>query len=242
MLFKLLSAMAQKRWTAATSTTPPPPHTETPLADVTQRSMIEISTVPLILAGAAKSLLKPIPGRNIVTAIGGLSFLGHKFYRVYLSQGEGAFLHLVVATDPKKILECRLYQPYHEIVPEKNGKDEKDWAFWLLDNPDPKFGGMIGCPIMQGKNEDGGIQYQRSWVPSNPQRIQPYIVAEVVLDIEGHYSTFQHTMMHYERQLNDTLKEFLLVSAVENLGEASVNMWLGMDIETTDLSIYPAGR
>jgi hypothetical protein len=238
MLFQMLSAMAQKRWAASTSSTPPPPRTVTPLADLTQRGMVEISSIPLILAEGANSLLKPLPGRNIVTAIGRLDYNSLHFYRVYLSQGDGAFIHLAVGSDPKKLLECRLYQPYYEVVPQQSGANELSWEFWLKDNPDPQVGGMIGCPVMQGKNEDGAIPYQRSWLAGG-LRVQPVLATENLLDIDGNNTRFSHTMMHYGRRLNDTVNEYLLASAVETPDSASVNMWLGIDIEVSDLTIYP---
>lgn len=255
MLFKLFSAMAQKRWTAATDHTPPPARTLTPIADMTQRSAINISPIPVILAQGAKSLLKPLPEHHVIIAIGRLAYGGLGFFRVYLSQGDGAFLHLAVGADGKTLLECRLYQPYHEVVPlwasldaQKRGMlpgnalDESlNWEFWLRDDPNPQIGGMIGCPSMPGKNEDGAILYQRSLASGMlGQRIAPLTASETLLDIEGHGTKLQHSLMGYGRALNETVNEYLLVAAVESPAGASVNMWLGIDIDHTDLTLYPA--
>ena len=137
--------------------------------------------------------------------------------------------------EPTKIIELRLYRPYKEIVP----ADTDEWAFWLLDDPDPDKGGMIGCPVMQGDDTDGSIPYQRSWNPSG-LRVQPYQVDENILDVQGNITRVRHTMMHYHRSLTDPkLSEYMLVSAVERAGEASVCIWLGVDLDRSDLTAYP---
>lgn len=250
--FQLFAAIVRKRLQAATVNTPPAVHTDTPIASLTQRSRIDISTVPIILARGSGSLIDIITGSNIVSAIGKLSLpigapsFSHPeqsyidFYRLYLSQADGVFLHLAVSrNDPKTVLECRLYQPYHRIVP----TSKEEWEFWLLDNPDPNVGGMIGCPIMPGKDDDGPLQYTRTWIASN-QRIEPFGVAESIVDEQGDITTMSHTMMHYARPLTDPkLAEYLLVSVVETYGatEAAVYMWLGVDVDQSDLTAYPPG-
>lgn len=261
-LWKLFSTIVKKRWEEANVV--PPPKTSTPMADLNQRSAVAIDSVPIILAEGAKSLVKHLPERGTVTAVGLMYYGNIEYYRVYLSQSDGCFLHLATKfqnIDPiRKILECRLFQPYHEIIPESATPEEArhrmglspetkideamTWSFWLLDNPDPNVGGMIGCPVMQGKEEDGNIQYQRSTMQING-RVMPLLVAEKVVDSVGGEILLHHQMMGYQRTLDDgkTL-EYLLVSAVLQPGQPdtmSINMWIGIDIKPADLTVY-AGR
>jgi hypothetical protein len=259
------------------------------LAGMTQRSAVKIEPIPLIMTQTSGSLITNISGRNIVTGVGKLRYKGHLFYRIYLSQGEGTFIHLAVQESaPLKILECRLYQPYHEIIPiyactaeeaaametsppaeliAPVGTDfDQIWSFWLKDDSDPNVGGMLGCPMMPGKNpeideitgefkipldQNPGIDpatsqpwlYTRTWVPSN-QRIMPTISIETVVDVDGGAAMVNHQMMAYARKLGTTeFFEYMLVSVSQTdagHAEASVNFWLGMEIDAAHLTIYPA--
>jgi hypothetical protein len=47
--------------------------------------------------------------------------------------------------------------------------------------------------------------------------------------------------MHYGRALTDpTLAEYLMVSATEDEESAGVNLWLGIDLAATDLTVFAA--
>jgi hypothetical protein len=305
--WQYFSAVAKKQLVASTPAKPLV-FTKTPIQDLTQRSFVELDGVPFILSNAAGSLFRDISGNHSIIGVSKLNYIEHDFYRAYLSNDAGSFIHLGVhPSKPNDILECRIYQPYNEIIPlwgnreeqvvtlnthswwrsgdidypvtvlpdeyvregveyqyitynDADGKtwnigvpkdqivyttDEVDeslnWEFWLLDNPDPNIGGMIGCPIMQGKNEDvdadgNTYQYSRTWVASN-QRIDPVVTTELMIDVNGETTFFKHTMMHYSRPLNNDDIEYLLVSCVETDGLAYVSMWLGLDIVRTEMKI-----
>jgi hypothetical protein len=263
MLWQYLAAFSQKKWNAAQAVALP--KTITPLAGLSERSALEIGPVPLILAQAAGSLLKTITGQHSVSAVGQMNHTGMTFYRVYLSNDPGTFIHLAVAqNDPKSILESRIYQPYKQlIVPYSTmaqaaaagGSPDQSWEMWLLDNDDPSIGGMIGCPVMLGDaaddpraNEPGidpstlGIPYARTWSANNGLRIPPLSVNEYMLRADGDKTVMQHQMMHYGRALDTETDEFLLVSAVTNDTGSSLNTWLGMDIKIDDLIVYPSAE
>ncbi len=262
MLFTLLGAMAKKHWQAATTDATPIPHTTTPITNLTQRSAVDFgaASIPLILAQGNGSIIQAVADRNMIYAIGTLRYLGHTIYRAYLSQSEGAFLHIAVAdSKPTEVLEFRLYQPYTEFVPlwqtpedaAAKGVPQPDmalvWSTWLLDNPDPQIGGLIGCPTFYGKPTDldpstdpqTPYLYHRTWTPGDG-RVQPVTTIEQVLDGDGGTIRIEHDMMSYARPLKDATKfEYLMVSAASGPDGASVVYWLGVDMTPTDLTVYP---
>ena len=253
-LWDYFSAVAKKRWEEANAV--PPIKTVTPLDDLSQRSGVEITDVNIALAQTFGSLIKPIHGRSTITAIGVLDYMTVRYYRAYLSQDHGSFIHLAVERSaPKKVLECRLYQPYHEILPEWASREAAEhelhlapgspinegltWACWLLDNADPAIGGLIGCPTIPGKDADGGLQYARLFSQS-PARVPPWQCYEEIVDAGGNAVRLRHEMMPYGRVLEDNkTTEYLIVSAVQQPGQQTVNYWLGIELSTTDLSIFP---
>ncbi len=241
-------------------TTKPSIHTNTPIPELSQKSAVAFDPTPLVLTEANGSLFKTLPERHIVPLIGKFSLSGNAFYRAYLSQGDGAFLHLTVSNfKPNEITECRLYQPYHEVIPLYVDADSTDgvavasdllWSNWLLDNPDPAVGGIIGCPTVNSKNDDidsttgQPYLYYRSW-ESSDAHINPKIVTEQTIGTDGQITITRHRMMHYERLLNDgKQKEYLLISCSEmnpdaENAAASVIYWVGIDIDKNDLTVYP---
>jgi hypothetical protein len=100
--------------------------------------------------------------------------------------------------------------------------------------------GFIGMPIMPSRDSDGSIPYQRTWEGGN-QRVDPYQLTETVRARSGQITTVQHRLMHYGRALTDpTLAEYLMVSATEDEESAGVNLWLGIDLAATDLTVFAA--
>jgi hypothetical protein len=94
---------------------------------------------------------------------------------------------------------------------------------------------------MQSRIEDGSIPFGRSWGGSSASRLAPYQVVESVVNEAGVTTTLRHRMMHYSRSLTDPkLAEHLLVSAVEGDNVASVVLWLGLDLQPSDLTVYAA--
>jgi hypothetical protein len=188
-----------------------------------------------------------------------IGFATYRHYRAYLSQSESAFIHIATTvTDPKKILECRLYQPYKEIGTGDiiDGLTDKiyntaaeaaaagwgpdhSWEFWMLDNPDPAVGGFLGCPVMVGKDTDNTPHYQRSWVANNA-RINPIIGVERLLHADGHPAQIEHQMMHYGRALSGGVFEYMMVSKLATDVDDSLMMWIGLDIKPEDLTISAA--
>jgi len=205
---------------------PKPLRTKTPMR-LSQDSAMSISITPMILAEAAGAMFKSdLPTDEKVFAVGSISLFGQNFYHSYLSQVEGAFIQICSHND--KVVDMRLFRPLDEVIP----ASEDDWEFWL-ENED----GNIGRPSIQTK--DGTI-FDRAW-GGGDQRISPFILDESVLDVSGANSIVKHRMMLYKRPLTDPkLTEYLLVSAVQTHNEASVNLWLGIDLAASDLTVYAA--
>jgi hypothetical protein len=233
-LFELLGGMAKIK--LAQHNAPPKVHTLTP-ENLSQEAMVEISPVSQILASSAGSLVPEIAGKNIISAVGLLSVVGTGVYRSYLSNGEGAFIQTVSQGPSLVSIETKLFTPYAEIFPtsSRDPNDALSWNFWLAATD-----GYIGAPIMQGKNEDGAHQYMRLFSPADNNRIEPIVVTETIIDADGVTQVLQHRFMEYSRMLNETVKEYLFVSAIESTLSASISMWLGLDLASSDLTVYPA--
>jgi len=202
---------------------PPPLRTKTPLR-LSQDSAVAISITPLVLSEAAGAAFKTdIPTDHKIIAVGQYSLFGNAYYRCYLSNLDGGFLHFAMRT--WNIAETRLYRPMPEITP----TTADEWAFWLDDN------GFIGNPDVQSPE---GNKYLRTWAPSD-QHIMGYQVIETIVDASGATTTVRHQMMQYQRALNDPkLVEHLLVSATQTDTGMAVNLWLGLDVTPQDLTVF----
>lgn len=222
--FNLLAAIAKKHMITEAK----PFRTPAPLR-LSQGSAVDINIVPIILAEHAGALFhSDLPLHHTIVAIGQYSLFGLRITRCFLSQLDGAYLHFVRKGDD--IVESRVYVPYLEVIP----ATPEEWAFWLAD-----LDGYIGYPIMQSKDADGPIQYTRSWNPGNT-RIPPLATTECLVDMAGPIPAVSHQLMHYTRELEDSLAEHLLVSAIETNDGMSVNFWLGIDLAITELTVFPA--
>lgn len=223
--FTLLTAIAKKKLTVETVM---PTRTAAPLR-LSQGSALTLSIVPVVLAEHAGSLFgHDIAERHTIVAVGRYAMMGLNFTRCYLSQSDGGYLHF--ATKGNQIVETRIYKPYAEQIP----ATAEEWAFWLAD-----LDGYIGYPVMQSKDEDGPVQYQRSW-SGGDARISPMQPVEGIVDSTGAAITVRHQMMHYTRALADDLAEHMLVSAVQTDDGMSVNFWLGINLDVPDLTVFPA--
>lgn len=211
---------------------PKPPRTRMPMR-LSQDSAVTISATPLVINEAAGSLIKSdLPPDHKIVAVGELALYGIQYLRAYLSNSDGAFIQF--ATRGDKVVETRLYKPYTEVIPASTD----EWNFWL-----GQQNGYIGAPVVQSREEDGLLSYQRTWGQGD-QRIDPIIATEQILWADGTRSSLRHSLMHYARTLaaapQQSLAEYLLVSVVETPSGASVNFWLGMDIAEADLTVFPA--
>jgi len=222
-LLTLLKVIKDKHLSA---NAPPPMRTRAPMR-LSQGSAVTISITPLVLAESEGSVFgSDLPSDNKIIAVGQYNLFDTAYYRCYLSQSEGAFLHFAMRGNDA--VERRLYRLIDEVDPPTTA----DWAFWLDEN------GYIGNPIAQTRPENGGNEYQRTWVPGG-QHLPPYKVVETIVDASGATTTVRHQMMPYHRALTDPkLAEHLLVSAAQTDSGMAVNLWLGLDIAASDLTVF----
>lgn len=196
-------------------------------------------TVPLdpsafVLAGGVTKVTPPAEGALVSVEAVGLvrdgtgPQAGVALHRLYLPQRTGFFqLHLDASGQPD---ECRYFSALDEVNPAS--RDE--WAFWL----DPAQG-MIGWPEFQTRD---GKLYGRAWAPGS-SRVPPRDQTEMVRDVSGDRSRSLHAMLyagHTGANPPAPGTEYILVQAVEQDGQAWVEVLAGIDINPAALALPPA--
>jgi hypothetical protein len=146
-------------------------------------------------------------------------------HRLYLP-GRDSFFHLHLGAGGRPD-ECRYFSRLDQVAPAS--RDE--WAFWL----DPAQG-MIGWPEFQTKD---GKLYGRAWGPGS-SRIPPRDQTETIRDLSGERVRSLHAML-YAAPTGATppapQTEYILVQAVEEDGQAYVEIYAGIDINPQALSL-----
>jgi hypothetical protein len=181
---------------------------------------------PFLLADGASKAKAPKGGGMIsVEAIGLIGSGPAGLHRLYLP-GRDAFLqlHLSRSGEPD---ECRYFNRIDEITP--SSRDE--WGFWI----DPAQG-MIGWPQFQTKD---GKLYDRVWAPGT-SRIEPREETETMQDVQGTRQRKLLSMLygaHTGAQPPAPDMEYILVSAVDDVGQAWVEIHAGIDINPATLSL-----
>ncbi|HEY0835263.1 MAG TPA: DUF2491 family protein, partial [Azospirillum sp.] len=182
---------------------------------------------PFILAGGATKVSAPEMGGGLVSveAVGRLTAGGTTLHRLYLPGGQGFFqLHLGADGRPD---ECRYFSPIDEVSP----ADAAEWGFWL----DPAEG-MIGWPEFQTKD---GKLYARQWAPG-AARVAPRDFAETRTEAGGERTRRLHAMLYAAptgAQSPAPETEYVLVAAVEDAGQAWVEVHAGIDVNPATLSL-----
>ena len=190
-----------------------------------------LDPAPFILAGGATRITPPAEGALVSIEAVGLISDGSgtqgsvALHRLYLPGRRSFFLLHLAASGQAD--ECRYFSLLDEVTP----ASAEDWAFWL----DPAQG-MIGWPEFQTKD---GTLYGRAWAPGST-RVPPREQTEIVRDATGDRSRALHAML-YARPTGaappapDT--EYILVAAVEQDGQAWVEIHAGIDINPAALSL-----
>lgn len=218
-----------------------PSVTMTPVRGLHQGSRVVLDTAAHTGVNIDDSLIDlTVFGEHRVSLVTMWGGVGCNTYRAYLDGQHGAFIHMKEDRGAKgQMTECRLYTSYEEeIVPLWNSRWDKGymgdetllWDFWLEADSNPVRGGVIGNNVIYAGF--CGPQYKRLWNPGTT-RIPPVVIKEVILMNPGAV-IINHQMMEYGRTLADGLKvEYFLISAVTTEEGASVNMWLGLDLDVT---------
>ncbi|WP_120009492.1 DUF2491 family protein [Teichococcus vastitatis] len=189
---------------------------------------LALDPTPFVLAAGATHVPDPQgAGETISVAevgrIGGDTPGG--LVRLYLP-GDRAMLqlHLGRNNEPN---ECRYFALLDEVTP----ADEAEWSVWL----DAREG-MIGWPEFQTR--DGKV-YARAWSPGQ-SRIEPRRLVEDIETAQGRRSITSQTMLYAAPTglaAPAPGTEYILVSAVEDGGQAWVEIRAGFDVNPASLSL-----
>lgn len=189
---------------------------------------LTVDPTPFILAGGA---IKPSPpeaggsGLVSVEAVGSLTADGTTLHRLYLPGGRSFFqVHLGADGRPD---ECRYFSALDEVAP----ANQEEWAFWL----DPAEG-MIGWPEFQTKD---GKLYARQWAPG-AARVAPRELTETRTDAAGERTRRLHAMLYAAptgAAAPAPETEYVLLAAVEEAGQAWVEVHAGIDVNPATLSL-----
>jgi hypothetical protein len=187
---------------------------------------IPIDPAPFVLA-AGVTKIEQLTGSGMISveAVGVLMDGAIPLNRLYLP-GRTAFFQLHLGPDGNPD-ECRYFSRIDRVTPAS--RDE--WGAWL----DPAQG-MIGWPQFQTK--DGKV-YDRVWAPGSA-RIEPRAMEETIQDLNG-ISRRQLTSMLYAGPTGARSpapdREYILVTAVDEGGQAWVDIHAGIDINPATLKL-----
>jgi len=189
---------------------------------------LTLDPTPFLLAAGSTHLSSP-PGAGETTSVEEVGRIGDDapggLVRLYLP-GDRAMLqlHLGENNEPD---ECRYFALLDEVTP----ADEAEWGAWL----DPQEG-MIGWPEFQTKD---GKLYARVWSPGR-SRVQPRQLVEEVDSAPGRRTVTSQTMLYAAPTglpMPAPQTEYILVAAVEDGGQAWVEIRAGLDINPASLSL-----
>lgn len=189
---------------------------------------LTVDPTPFILAGGAIKVSPPEAGDSgliSVEAVGVLTAGATTLHRLYLPGGRG-FFQVHLGTDGRPD-ECRYFTTIDEVAPE----NQEEWAFWL----DP-VEGMIGWPEFQTKD---GKLYARQWAPG-AARVTPRELSETRTDTAGERARRLHAMLYAAptgAAAPAPETEYILVAAVEEAGQAWVEVHAGIDVNPATLSL-----
>lgn len=188
---------------------------------------VQVDPTPFILAAGQTHLAPPPTGQPaVVEAVGRIGGEGEgTLVRLYLQQEQGMIqLHLGAGNVPD---ECRYFALLDEVTP----ADEAEWKVWL----DPAEG-LIGWSQFQTK--DGKV-YDRLWSPGGGM-VAPRSMAEEVETTTGRRTLQNHAMLYAAptgAAEPAPQTEYILVSAIEDGGQAWVEIRAGLDISPASLSL-----
>lgn len=189
---------------------------------------ITIDPTPFILAeGVTKVQPPPDSGGNRLISVEAVSTLtvgNATLYRLTLPGGAFFQIHLDANSVPD---ECRYFVPIDRVTP----ADTDEWGFWL-DGTE----GMVGWPEFQTKD---GKLYARTWMPGS-QRVNPVALSESRQTLRGTIQA-QHSAMLYGAPTGAADPappyEYILVSVIEEGGQAWVEIAAGIDVNPAQLSL-----
>lgn len=198
---------------------------------VASRFRVGMSIAPdptpfLLAAGGTKA---PAPdttgGPLVVQGLGRVEGGRIDYLRLRVGDQRAFFqLHLDAKGDPD---ECRWFAPIDEITP----ADPSEWGVWLDERE-----GLIGWPEFQ--TQDGKV-YARLWAPGSG-RTAPRVLVETIEGTAAPRTRREQSML-YAGPTGLAAPapeiEYILVAAVEQDGQAFVEVLAGLDINPAALTL-----
>jgi hypothetical protein len=189
---------------------------------------IPLDPTPFLLA-AGVTKVQPPPGSGMISveAVGLLQDAGAQLHRLYLP-GRTTFFQLHLGADGAPD-ECRYFSRLDEVQP----ADQAEWGEWL----DPAQG-MIGWPAFQTKD---GKNYDRAWAPGQT-RIPPRQQTETVQTLNAVTQRRLQAMLYAGptgAAPPAPPSEYVMVAAVEDGGQAWVEIHVGIDVNPAALTLPP---
>jgi hypothetical protein len=160
-----------------------------------------------------------------VEAVGLLDDAGAQLHRLYLP-GRTAFFQLHLGADGAPD-ECRYFSRLDEVQP----ADQAEWGQWL----DPAQG-MIGWPAFQTKD---GKNYDRIWAPGQA-KVAPRQQTETMQTLSGVTQRGLQVMLYAGptgAAPPAPQSEYVMVAAVEDGGQAWVEIHAGIDVNPAALTL-----
>ncbi len=187
---------------------------------------IPVDPSPFILADGVTKI-KPLDdgGMISVEAVSVLMDGTIPLNRLYLP-GRAAFFQLHLGADGNPD-ECRYFSRIDQITP----ASQEEWGAWL----DPAQG-MIGWPQFQTKD---GKLYDRAWAPGG-ERVEPRALVETIQDLKGTSNRKLASMLYVGSTgvaSPAPEHEYILVTAVDEGGQAWVDIHAGIDINPAALTL-----
>jgi hypothetical protein len=218
--------LARRRTAARAAGTGPPGLSGSAATRFRVGQTIPLDPTPFLLAGRATKV-QPPPGGGMISveAVGLLEDAGTQLHRLYLP-GRTAFFQLHLGADGAPD-ECRYFSRLDEIQP----ADQAEWGEWL----DPAQG-MIGWPAFQTKD---GKTYDRVWAPGQT-RIPPRQQIETLQALGGTTQRMLQAMLYggpTGAAPPAPPHEYILTAAIEDRGQAWVEIHAGIDINPAALSL-----
>ena len=188
---------------------------------------VDIDTLPLRMHAA--DLHVELPEATMMIVAQGYIDLGDgtHAHRYYNSDDAMIQVLTVGGVEDQHVEELTLFVPHQSFYPDSAGA----WAQWTSQ------GGKIGAPIFR---LDDGTEYSRVWFDAAEGYAKPVIFTESIYEDpdSDEFSEITHTVMLYGRNLEQGKKnEYLLVSAEAYEDERTVELMVGVDIETAGLKV-----
>jgi hypothetical protein len=218
--------VARRRAASGPATGVPPGLAGTSATRFRVGQTIPLDPAPFLLAAGATKVKQPTEtGMISIEAVGLLEDAGVQLNRLYLP-GRTAFFQLHLGGDGTPD-ECRYFSRLDEVQP----ASQSEWGEWL----DPAQG-MIGWPAFQTKD---GQTYDRAWAPGQT-KIPPRQQTETLQSLGGVTRRQLQTML-YARATGAAppapSTEYALVAAVQDAGQAWVEILAGIDVNPASLNL-----